>query len=581
MIASSRAVLVAGSVLVLALGVETSRLAAAHAGAALGGGAAWPNALEIIAAVAAVIAGLALALDRRVRACGWLFALTGPAIILAQIPVPDAGSAVLFTASLAGGLLAPALAGSAALACPLVRLRRLDVALITLSLVTAGAVRGLLPAAVFDPRANGCFACADNLAEIRSDPALYAGLLHWGLVLTIVWGTALTARTVWRWLRAPRIVRLVNAPLVLGGAAIALLAAAAADHALQLPMAEIDTTLRTWWLAQCGLVAVMAAGVAASELRARRLAGHVAEVVLAAVPDADSVRQTLADSIDDPALTLVFPRDDGTVLDSGGELVREADSSLAVVRVIRARNVVAEVRYSAGLAGASHQLAAAVRAGGLGLEHLAARARLRAELGELAASRLRIVEAADAERRRLERDLHDGAQQRLIVLQLLLQMASGAAPPTLSVSYANARREVGIALEELRDLAHGIHPVVLTDAGLAVGLRTLAESSPVPLIVEGHDVRRHPEAVAAAAYRLVDDTISMAGQNSSRPAVTVALSDAPNVLKIRLSTAGLDAAAGERIAARARDRIVALDGSVTLAAAGREITIEAAIPCAS
>jgi signal transduction histidine kinase len=581
MIASSRTAVVAGSVLVLALGVETSRLAAAHAAAAPGGGAGWQNALQVSAAVGAVIAGLTLALDRRIGACGWLLALTGPAIVLAQVPVPDAGSALLFTAALAGGQLTPALAGSAALACPLARLRRVDVALITLSLLTAGAVRGLLPAAVFDPRATGCFACADNLAQIRSDPALYADFLHWGLVLAIGCGAGLAARTGWRWLRAPRIVRLVNAPLVLGGAAIALLAAAAAAHALQLPMSETDTTLRALWLAQCGLVVVMAVGVVGSALRARRLAGRVAEVVLAAVPDAASVRQALAASIDDPDLTLVFPRDDGTVLDSAGEPARVADSSLAVIRVTRAGQVVAEVRYSAGLTGASHQLAAAVRTAGLGVEHLAARARLRAELGELAASRLRIVETADAERRRLERDLHDGAQQRLIALQVLLQMASVAAPPALRVCYADARGEVGIALDELRALAHGIHPVVLTDAGLVAGLRTLAESSPVPLIVAGHDVRRHPVAVAAAAYRLVDDAIAIAGQNSGLRAVTVAVSDGQNLLKIRLSTPGLAPAAGEQIVARAQDRIVALEGSVTLVATGGEIAIEAAIPCAS
>ena len=376
-------------------------------------------------------------------------------------------------------------------------------------------MRGLLPAAVFDPRATGCFTCRGNLAEVRSDPSLYGDLVQWGLVLTIAWGTGLAVRTVWRWLRAPRVVRLVNAPLVLGGAVIALLAAAAAMHALQLPMSEIDTTLRTWWLAQCGLVALMAAGVAASGLRARRLAGKVTEVVLAAVPDADSLRQTLAASIDDPDLALVFPRDDGHAVDAAGRRVGEADDSLAVVRVTRADAVVAEVRYRASLAGASHQLAASVRAAGLGVEHLAARARLRAELAELAVSRLRIVEAGDAERRSLERDLHDGAQQRLIALQVLLQMASTAAPPARSARYADARGEVGVALEELRDLAHGIHPVVLTDAGLGVGLRTLAESSPVPLIVQERGSRRRQAAVEAAAYRLVEDTIRTAGQTSS------------------------------------------------------------------
>jgi signal transduction histidine kinase len=581
MAAGTRAALLAGTLPVVALGIETSRLAAAHADAALGGGAPWESALQVGAAAAAIAAGMVLVLNRRVKACGALLVLTGPAILLAQVPVPDTSSALLFTAALAGGSLAPALAGSAALTCPVARLRRADWALVTLSLATAGAIRGLLPAAVFDPRATGCFECPANLAEVRPDLSLYTALVHWGLVLTIAWGTGLAARTVWRWLRAPRVVRLVNAPLVLGGAAISLLAAAGAVHALRLPAPEIDTTLRAWWLAQCGLVALMAAGVGASGLRARRLAGKVTEVVLTAVPDAGSLTKTLAASIDDPYLALVFPGDDGTVVDAAGQRVREADGSLAVIRITRADAAVAEVRYSASLTGASHQLAAAVRAAGLGIEHAAARARLLTELTELAASRRRIVETGDAERRRLERDLHDGAQQRLIALQMLLQLASSAAPHAISADYSAARREVGVALEELRDLAHGIHPVALTDAGLRAGLRTLAETSPVPLIVHAPGSRRQPAAAEAAAYRLVADTVLMAGQNSGPASVTATLGESGNMLRIRLTTDGIDVAIGEYIVARAQDRIVALEGSVTLAYAGGEMTIEAVIPCAS
>jgi signal transduction histidine kinase len=579
--AGSHAAHLVVTVPVLALGIGISRLAASHADAALGGGAVWESVVQVGAAVGAAAAGMVLALDRRVTACGVMLALTGPAILLAQVPIPDAGSALLFTAALTGGSLAAALAGSAALTCPVARLRRSDWAIVGLSLVTAGVIRGLLPAAVFDPRAAGCFNCPGNLVEVRADSPLYAALVHWGLVLTIVSGAVLAARAGWRWLRAPRIVRIVNAPLVLGGAAISVLAAAAALHILLLPALGIDSTLRTWWLAQCALVAVMAGGVAASGLRARWLAGKVTGVVLAAVPDAESLRGTLAATIGDPDLTLVFPRGDGTVVDATGRRADEADRSLAVVRVIRADRAVAEVRYGASLAGASHQLAAAVRAAGLAIEHVAASARLLAELAELSASRQRIVEAGDAERRRLERDLHDGAQQRLIALQVQLQMASSTAPPALSASYAAARREVGVALEELRDLAHGIHPAALSDGGLGVGLRTLAETSPVPLIIDGPGLHRHPAAAEAAAYRLVADTVQMAGQISSRAAVTVTLTDSNDVLRIRLSADGLDGAAGEYIVARAQDRIVALQGSVTFATVFGEMTIEAMIPCAS
>ena len=215
------------------------------------------------------------------------------------------------------------------------------------------------------------------------------------------------------------------------------------------------------------------------------------------------------------------------------------------------------------------------------MEHVAARVRLRAELADLAASRQRIVELGDAERQRLERDLHDGAQQRLIALQMLLEMAAAAAPPLVSADYSAARRTVGVALEELRDLAHGIHPAALSDGGLRSGLQTLAETSPVPLIIKDADPRRQPAAAEAAAYRMVADTVRAAGQKTTRVAVTVTLSASGDMLRLRLNTAGLDQEAGELILASAQDRVAALDGSITLASEGGQTIIEAAIPCAS
>ena len=576
--ASTRAALLA-TLPVLALGAETSRLAAAHPETALGGGAPWESLVQVGAAVAAVAAGVALMLERRVTACGLLLALTGPAILLAQLPVPDASSALLFTAGLAGGSLAPALAGSAAMACPVAPPRRLDWAVVTVSLVTAGAVLGLLPAAVFDPRAAGCFSCQHNLAEVHADLPLSVALTRWGLILTVGWGIGLAARAGWRWLRAPRIARLVYAPLILAGAAISLLAAAAALHTLRQATSEIDGTLRALWLAQCGLVGVMAAGVAAGGLRARRLARQVTQTVVASVPDAATLTAALAADIGDPHLALVFPREGGAV-DAGGWPARPAGRPVAVVRVTRSDGPVAEVRYSATLTGVAYLLVAAVRAAGLVIEHLAAQARLLAELAELAASRQRIIEAGDAERQRLERDLHDGAQQRLIALQVALQMAGYAARPEETARYIAARQAVGAALEELRDIAHGIHPAALTDGGLQVGLRTLAETSPVPLVVDGRDLRRYSAAAEAAVYRLIADAVRIAGQAAGREAITVATGVPRDRLCIRLSTAGLDRAAADQIVAGARDRIVALNGSVTLATAGGEMTIEAAIPCA-
>jgi signal transduction histidine kinase len=586
---------------VIALGVPMVRLAASYPDAAPGGGAPWQIALQAAAAASAVIAGAALAARRATALCGTLLALAGPAVVIAATPAAQARPALLFTIVLTGAALAPALLGSAALTCPAGPLRSWDRLAAALGLIVAGLVSGLLPAAFFDPRASGCFTCVANLAEVHAAVGLSASITRWGLVLTIGTGTAMAVLAARRWLRAPRIVRLVNAPVAVGGAAVALLAAVAAAYALAQPVPVIDAQSRAIWLTQCTIIVLIAGGVAATALRTRRLASQIAAQVLAATPDAATLQHSLAESIDDPGLALVFPREDGTVIDAAGELAGVAgqaagpgDASLAVATVRRASRTVAEVRYRAELAGAGQLLGTAVRSAGLALEHVAAQARLRAELADLAASRRRIIEDADAERRRLERDLHDGAQQRLIGLQLFLQLAVGDAPDEQADTYRAAQRTVSTALADLRDLAHGIHPVALTDDGLMTGLRTLANRSPVPLSIEGTGPVARSNIAEAAAYRLVGYTVHTAGRLDGRPVVRVTADGDEATLHVRIEADGVGDQPAAEIMARASDRIAAANGSVTVETAATETisgedpartdartTITAVFPCAS
>ena len=397
----------------------------------------------------------------------------------------------------------------------------------------------------------------------------------------------------WRWLRAPRIVRLVNAPVAVGGAAVALLSATAAVHALAQPVPVIDAQSRAIWLAQCTIVVLLAVGVAAIALRTRRLASQIAAQVLAATPDAETLRHSLAESIDDPGLALVFPRDDGTVIDAAGQPVGAAGradgadgAGLAVATVRRASRTVAEVRYQAELAGAGPLLGTAVRSAGLALEHVAAQARLRAELADLAASRRRIIQDADAERRSLERDLHDGAQQRLIGLQLFMQLAADDAAEEEAETYSAARRMVSTALADLRDLAHGIHPAALTDDGLMTGLRTLANRSPVPLSVGGAGPVARSAVAEAAAYRLVAYAAHSAGRLDGGPVIRATVDGDEARLRIRIEADGIGGQQAAEIMARASDRIAAAGGSATVettpaGTAAARTTITAAFPCAS
>src|SRR6185437_2461032 len=120
---------------------------------------------------------------------------------------------------------------------------------------------------------------------------------------------------------------------------------------------------------------------------------------------------------------------------------------------------------------------------------------------ELHASRARIVQAADTERRRLERNLHDGAQQRLVSLALLLRLAGAA----LDQDPPGARRALDEGLEEL---AHGLHPAILTHGGLGVALQGLAGRAPVPVMVTGVPSDRLPDAIEAAAYYVVAEALT-------------------------------------------------------------------------
>jgi signal transduction histidine kinase len=146
---------------------------------------------------------------------------------------------------------------------------------------------------------------------------------------------------------------------------------------------------------------------------------------------------------------------------------------------------------------------------------------------KLAASRARIVEAGDAERRRLERNLHDGAQQRLVAVALQMRLADSKVDGDPGMAHqlvAAAQAELTAALDELRELARGIHPAILTDRGLEPALRALTQRAPVPVEIEAVPDKRLPPTVEVAAYYVVSEAITNAAKYASASRVTVAVS---------------------------------------------------------
>ena len=211
-------------------------------------------------------------------------------------------------------------------------------------------------------------------------------------------------------------------------------------------------------------------------------------------------------------------------------------------------------------------------------------AELRRSLQELRASRARIVEAGDAERRRLERDLHDGAQSRLVALKLLLSSARRrAAGHDVEPLLTEAIDELDTSLSELRELARGIHPAVLTDHGLEPALQALASRAPVPVTVEADDQERLPGAVESAAYFVVSEALANVAKyaNATQASVTVRRVDGHVTVDVTDDgIGGADADAGSGLRGLG-DRVAALDGSLSLESpAGGGTHLHAEIPLA-
>jgi PAS domain S-box-containing protein len=206
---------------------------------------------------------------------------------------------------------------------------------------------------------------------------------------------------------------------------------------------------------------------------------------------------------------------------------------------------------------------------------------------ELRASRVRIVEAADEARRRLERDLHDGAQQRLVELALNLRMARSeldASPHTAGELLDKAIENLTQATAELREFARGVHPVALTEAGLAGALPGLVRRSTVPVRLDPVPPERLPAAVESAAYFVVSEALTNVARYAGADRADVTVTLAGGTLTVRVADAGAggaDPAAGSGLRGLA-DRLAALDGRLDVSSPpGGPTVLTAEIPCAS
>jgi signal transduction histidine kinase len=301
-----------------------------------------------------------------------------------------------------------------------------------------------------------------------------------------------------------------------------------------------------------------------------------------------ALQNALAAALGDDTLELAYwVPDQGAYVDAEGRpmQVDPPPQGKGATTIEHEGRRVAAILHVAGLTEERELVQTVGAAAGLTLENERLDAELRATVAELRASRARIVQAGDEQRRRIERDLHDGAQQRLMALGINLRLLRDRIErnPQDAVELLDASlQELSEATGELRELARGIHPAVLTDRGLADALNALARRSPVPVQVVETPCDRLPPSIESAAYFVVAEALTNAARYATARSVTVSVVRRNGQVEVAVTDDGVGGADPEQGSGLRglHDRVAALDGDLDLAsAASTGTTLRARIPC--
>jgi signal transduction histidine kinase len=328
-------------------------------------------------------------------------------------------------------------------------------------------------------------------------------------------------------------------------------------------------------------------GLARSKLVRGQALGRMLERV-AHETDPVKMQEAVAEALGDPSVELAFwLPETKQYVDARGLPTSEPDpdSGRAASVVSMDGRKVALIIHDGALLEEPEKIEAVSRGAALAFENARLEAEVRANVAELRASRARIVEAGDAARREIERNLHDGAQQNLVSLALKLQLARSRveSDPRGAIEIIDgASAELEQTLAELRELARGIHPAILSDRGLDAALLALAHRAPLPVEVGQVPDDRLPEPVEAAAYYVVAESLTNVVRYAEASRAEVDITRAGGVVRIRIAddgVGGADPTLGSGLKGLA-DRIAALDGHFMLASPdGLGTIVEAEIPC--
>ena len=486
------------------LAAATARMSRSAGAFSLAGPSLIGTAVLVTAGVLSMGVGIVHLARRPGSRVGALLFLVGVAWFAGEWDHPIGNSAIVFSMGLVGYAAAPAVVAHLALAYPVGRLRsRSERVLVALGYMTTLGLLGLGPSLFFDPQTQGCAGCARNVWRVAERPDLFALLSRWGIRAGLGWSVLVGVTLFARLVRASPARRRVTGWVSAASLMLMIAAACAYGNGLrrgQLGTSDLDREL---WRSQAAALVALAAAVGWGLLRARLTQRALSRLVvdLNAVATApDGLRNSLGRMLGDPGLQLGYRvATDRWVDASGADVALPSAFGDAVATVDVAGDDVVLV-HRRGLLDNPDVFAELQSAMRLGLENERLQAMALTQLADLRASRLRIVEAGDHERRRLERDLHDGAQQRLVGVLLALRLLRSQSADR-ATALEGAESELRRAIDDLRDLARGLYPTVLQDEGLAAALGALSETHPVR--VTAAPAQRLPLSLETTAYLLV------------------------------------------------------------------------------
>jgi signal transduction histidine kinase len=472
-----------------------------------------------------------------------------------------------------------------ALAWPTGRLRSRLECWVVVAVYTWNTGQSVVSLLFWNPSASGCGpGCPANLLLVDGSSSIESAFDAWSLIPSVIVTATVLTLIIRHWQTARGWSRRSMTPLLwISFAVIALSVAQTLAANLNLWVANFAL----WDIAPLVLLTGPAVFVV-STLLARSARGAVGTAIVDLEPGSSpaQLRDALAIAIGDSTLQLAFRLPAGAgYADTRGQQFDLA--GLAPGRAVTPLTETGEVVlvYDKALEHEPQLVRLTASAAGLALEHSRLQAEVQAQLEQVRASRARIVEAGDAERRRLERDLHDGAQQRLVTLSLALAMArdrAAEADPALGALIESASKEAKEAITELRELARGIHPAVLTQAGLAGAVQSLAERSPVPVTVTEVPQQRFPAAIEATAYFVVSEALANVAKHARASTARVIIRARPERLVVTVSDDGRGGATPDRGSGLRglSDRVAAAGGRLRIdSPPGAGTCLEADIPC--